>query len=302
MAFIENISFKSHIDSANQKFNESENRLSKLEDSFQARMNGKTISGVVGAMFGTVCWLVAFCIFFWYIREWVDSILYMVCFGISMALFIAMLVDEYVEFSYYGKIFSYKKDIAQLKDQIDVGRSAVKTNRDVFVESCTNGWNHPLSAGSSILEEADLIESTLNSMEGLKGGMINRIKNLLFFTNIIGITIVGSYALFVPANEIIVQLTGGALESDTLQILLIAGILVAGIGEIVLAKMAWSKTECVVTNATIFVSVLGPILFISLVSVVAVVIALVIWIVSIALVILAVVVGGATLFGLISGG
>ena len=64
MAFSENVSLQKYVDSANQKFNESESRLSEIEGSFQTRMNGKTTGSLIGSMFGTACWLVAFCVFF----------------------------------------------------------------------------------------------------------------------------------------------------------------------------------------------------------------------------------------------
>ena len=45
MTFSENISLQNYVDSANQKFNESEHTLSEIEGSFQTRMNGKTTTG-----------------------------------------------------------------------------------------------------------------------------------------------------------------------------------------------------------------------------------------------------------------
>lgn len=302
MTFSENISLQNYVDSANQKFNESEHTLSEIEGSFQTRMNGKTTTGLVAAMFGTACWLVAFCAFFWYIRGYVDSTLSIVCLGIGLALVASLLIDEIIGFSYYGKISSYKNNITQLKNRVNVGRSSIKTNQDIFMKSGDAGWNHQLSVGTSIPDEAASIESIINGMESLKGGVISGLKNILFFAFVIVVTGVGSWTLFGTAGEIISSITGESLESDTLMTLCLIGMVIAGIGEVILAKLAWGHTDCSVTNITLWIAPLGPVLFLVLVTAVTLVIMLVIFIISAVIAILGLIMVGGTLFGLASGG
>lgn len=302
MTFSENISLQKYVDSANQKFSESESRLSQIEGSFQTRMNGKTTGGLIGAMFGTACWLVAFCVFFWYIRGYVDSTLSLVCLGIAVALVIALFIDEIIGFSYYGKISSYKNNITQLKNRVSVGRSSIKSNQDAFMKSCSNGWRHPFSAGTSIPEEATSIESTINGMETLKGGFINRLKNILFFTFAIAITAVGSSALFGTASKIMTGIYPDPIDYSTINTMCIIGMLITVVGEIILAKMVWSKTDCAVTNTTLFIAAAGPVIFLALVAAATIVVMLVILAVKLLLAILACAVGFAMVFGSISGG
>jgi len=297
-----NISLQKYADAATQKFNESESRLSEIESSFQTRMNGKTTSGLIGAMFGTACWLVVFCVFFWYIRRYIDNTVCLICFGISLALIISLFVDELISFSYYGKISSYNNNIVQLKNRVNMGRSSIKSNQSSFMTSRSNGWRYPLSVGSSIPEEAISIESTINGMESLKGGFINGLKNFLFFTFAVAITAAGSWALFETAAGIMTGFSGESISSETLQTLCVGGLMITVIGEIVLAKMVWSKTDCAVTNITLFIAAAGPVMFLALVAAVTLLVMLVLWAVSILLAILAVVVGGAIVFGSISGG
>lgn len=302
MTFSENISLQKYADSANQKFNESESRLSQIEGSFQTRMNGKTTGSLVGAMFGTVCWLVAFCVFFWYIRGYVDNTISLICFGISLALVASLIIDEIISFSYYGKISSYKNNITQLKNRVSVGRSSIKSNQDTFMKSRANGWRHPLSVGTSIPEEAASIESTINGMESLKGGFINGLKNFLFFTFAIAITAVGSWALFGTAGEIMTGISGEDIGGDTIMTLCVIGLLITVVGEIILAKMVWGKTDCSVTNTTLFIAAVGPVMFLALVLVATLLVMLVMWAIAIVIAIGAVVIAGACVCGSISGG
>lgn len=308
MTFSENISLQSYVDSASQKFDESESRLSQIEGSFQTRMNGKTTGGMIGAILGTVCWLVAFCVCFWYFRGYVDNRLSLACFGVGVALIISLLIDEIIGFSYYGKISSYKDNITQLKNRVSIGRSSIKSNQDVFMKSCANGWNYPLSVGPSIPEEAASIESTMNGMESLKSGFISGLKNILFFTFVIAITGVGSWALFGTAGTIVSGITSGMggepldTGSDTWTTLCLIGMVVAGFGEVLLAKLMWSHTDCSITNTTLWIVPLGPVLFLALSAAVTLIFMLVVWAISIAIAIGALILAGACLFGSISGG
>lgn len=281
MNFSENISLQKYVDSANQKFSESESRLSQIEGSFQTRMNGKTTGGLIGAMFGTACWLVAFCVFFWYIRGYVDSTLSLVCLGIAVALVIALFIDEIIGFSYYEKISSYKNNITQLKNRVSVGRSSIKSNQDTFMKSRANGWRHPLPVGTSIPEEAASIECSINGMESLKSGFIHGLKNFLYFSFVIAITGVGSWAFFGTAGEIITGISGESMESDTMMTLYIIGLLIVEVGIVIMAKMWWSHTDCSVTNTTLWIAPLGPVLFLLLAAVATLLVMLVIWAVSI---------------------
>lgn len=277
----QNISLQKYADTANQKFSETENRLTQIAGSFETRMNGKSKAGIIGSMFGTICWAVAVCVFFGYIGGYVDSTLHLVCLGIALALLGTLLIDEIISFSYYGKISSYRDNINQLKNRVSVGRSSIKSNQDAFMKSRSNGWRHPLPVGTSIPEEATSIEGTINGMESLKGGFINGLKNFLYFSFVIAITGVGSWAFFGTAGEIITGISGESMESDTMMTLYIIGLLIVEVGIVIMAKMWWSHTDCSVTNTTLWIAPLGPVLFLLLAAVATLLVMLVIWAVSI---------------------
>lgn len=299
------ISIQKYANAATKDFNECENRLSEIEGSFQTRMNGKTTRGLIGAMFGTACWYGVFCVFYWYIRRCIDDTVWLICFGISLALIVSMFIDEFISFSYYRKIASYNHDIVQLKNRVNIGRSSIKSNQDSFMNSRSNGWHYPLSVGSSILEEATFIERTINGMESLKGGFINGLKNFLFFTFTVAFTVAGSWALFETAEGIIYRIDGvyvGGSSSNNLQIWCVCGLIITIVCEIFLAKIVWSKTDCAVTNITLFAAAVGPVLFLTVAAIEILLVKLAVWTVSIVIFILGFVAVGATLFASTSGG
>lgn len=317
MNFSENISLQKYADTANQKFSETENRLSQIAGSFETRIKSK--AGIIGSMFGTICWAVAVCVFFGYSCSlriffgyivYVDGTLRLICLGIALALLGTLLIDEIISFSYYGKISSYRDNINQLKNRVSVGRSSIKSNQDAFMKSRSNGWRHPLSAGTSIPEEATSIESTINGMESLKGGFINELKNFLFFTLAIAVTAIGSWALFGVAGgimteisgEIMTEISGESNAYDMIDNLCILCLLTTVFGEILLAKLVWSKTDCSVTNTTLFIALVGPLLFLALIAIMAILVVLVVWAVSILIAIASVAIAGACICGAISGG
>lgn len=278
---ITSISLQKYIDSANVQFEENENRLSAIESSFEARMNGKTMKGMIGSLIGTVCWFIVFAVFFWYIRGMVDNILFLICLFVSFALIGSLIVDEVISFSYFGKISSYKESITQLKNRVSLGKSSISSNSDTLMKAHSNGWHHQITVGQSIPEEAISIETAMNSVELLKGGVINRIKNILFYSAVIIITSVGSWSLFETADNIITGIIDESMEYDTLLGICIVGLLVACIGEVILAKFIWSKTDCTVTNITLFIIPVGPLGFIALVAIGAGIVMLVISVISV---------------------
>lgn len=301
MTCSENVSLQKYADAANRQFNESETRLSEIESSFQTRMNGNTTGSLIGSILGTACWLAAFCYFFWYIRYYIGSTVSIICFCITLALILSMFADEIISFSYYGKISSYNNNIVQLKNRVNMGKSSISSNQASFMSSRTKGWHYPLSVGSSIPEEAASIESTINGMESLKGGFINGLKNFLFFTFCIALTAAGAWAAFGIAANI---MTGfdNSIGGETIRTLCIIGLIITVIGEIILAKIVWSKTNCSVTNTTLLIAAAGPLMFLALILVASLVVKIVVWAVGVLLTILAVVFGGALLFGSMSGG
>ena len=169
------------------------------------------------------------------------------------------------------------------------------------MKSRNNGWLHPLSVGTSIPEEVASIESTINGMESLKGGFINGLKNFLFFTFVIAVTGVGSWALFGTVGDMISSITGEYISGETLETLCVLGLVIVEIGVVILAKMLWSHTDCTVTNTTLWIAPLGPVLFVAFAAVATLLVMLVIWVVSLVIALIGAAIAIAIAAAVISG-
>lgn len=302
MKLQDNVTLKSYSEKANKEFDAMESRLSEVENSFQTRMNGKTTGGLAGALFGTILWLVVFAGAAFLVKDMLDRRLILAAFIVAVALIVFMAIDNIMDFSYYGKIESYSGAISQLQNRVRVGRSAITENHDAFMRSKAKGWNYQLSAAPSIPYEATSIETTMAGMESLKKGFISNAKNVLFFATVIAVSLIGCYVLFPFGGDMVQGIMDGEVPYDTLTILNFVAMVIVCIVEVILAKLVWSKTDCEVTGKTLFIIALAPVAYLALMLVGAIIVRIVLWAISLLLTILAVVFGGAIVFGSISGG
>ena len=108
--------------------------------------------------------------------------------------------------------------------------------------------------------------------------------------------------MFGTADEIVSSIIGDPLDNETMKMLCFIGLLIVEVGEIILAKMLWSYTDCTVTNTTLWIVPLGPVLFLLLAVVVSLIVMLVILVASIVIAIGAICLICAVMFGITSGG
>ncbi len=302
MNFNESIELNAYSDNANKQFNEMNNRLSQIQSNFQMRMNGKTTSSLVGSFIGTLCWLATFIVCAVMLKNVVNGILLTISLIVVLGLMLFMLINTIVNFSYFGKISDYGSSVTQLQNRVSIGRNSIRSNHDAFLASKAKGWNYQLNAGTSIPEEATSIETTMNNMESFKIGFINDTMNFFYYSAVVMITIVGCVALFPTGGEIMTSISGESLSVDTITTLNAIALIIVGIGEVLLAKLVWSKTDCVVTNTTLFIMILGPVAFLTLITVATLLVMLVIGILSIVLAILGIIAVGAIAIGCLCGG
>lgn len=293
---LNNFTLHSFSDAANKQFSDMQDRLTKLSSSFQTRMEGKTTAGLVGAIIGTVAWLVAAIVGCSAIRSRVDGTLLLVGIIAVVGLFGSMLIDEIMSFSHYGRIASYGNAVSQLQNRVAIGKDSIRANHDAFMKTQSSGWEYPLHAAASIPEEATSIESTLNTMEALKAGFIHGAKNVFYYIAAVVITVVGCVALFETGESIM------GVSDDTAMVLSVIATIIVTIGEIIFAKFIWGHTDCAVSNLTIFALIAGPLAYLALIGIGTLLVYLVVGIFQIFLYILGICLVGGIVFGSISGG
>jgi len=265
-------------------------------------MDGKTNSSLLGALAGVVAWLVVVLVGAYYVQMWVDYRFLLAAVIITGCLFVFMIIDIIMDFSYYGKIASYKNSVSQLQSRVRVGKNSIKSNHDAFMASQNTGWEFDITAAPSIPEEARSIEATVTSMESLKKGFTSGAKNVSFFLTAIAVTVVGCMALFPYGESIVMSIVDESIEYNTLFYINVIALVVTCIIEFLFAKYLWSKTDCNVTSKTLLALPLGPVAYLALVALGSLLVMLVVNIIAILVGLVAVVIAGACVFGVMCGG
>lgn len=302
MNFNESITLDTYLDKANEQFDAMQSRLSNIESNFRTRMNGKTTSDLIGAFIGTLCWFTAFIVCAFIVKDMVNDIFLAITLIAIIGLMAFMLIDDAMNFFYYRKNSGYESSIFNLQNRVSIGKDSIKPNHETFVESKKNGWNYSLRAGKSIPEESASIEITMSNMKSLKTGFINGVKNVLYYAVAIMITVTGSVPLFPIGKYIMSSISDESITDEVAMILNIIALVLVGIGEIILAKLVWSKTNCAVTNITLFITLLGPIAYLALITIATLLVALVVVVFTVGLYILGIIAVGAIVVGSFCGG
>lgn len=296
----QNIKINSMADAARRTFDSTDKRLEEIESNFHSKMRGRTMGGIIGSFLGTAFWIAAFGYVAYYLYYQINSTMFLVTLGAVGLLMLVMLIDEGMNFKFYGKVSSYGSSVSQLRSRVRVGREAISANTDTYLKTKDKGWDYNLEVGESIPDEATIIEGTLSSMESLKDGFINSSKTGLYYIVAILITIVGSMTLFPTVSEWLYDFFG--LSDGALQAICWIAMIVVCVGEYLIAKLVWSWTECNVNNLTIFGVLAGPLAFIALILAGSAIVGLVMIVITIALYLVALAIGIACVSGIASGG
>lgn len=302
MNFNDNITLNKYAEDANVNFDKMQDNLSEIDSKFQTRMNGKTTTRLTLSFIGTICWLIALVVASILIGFNAHFILLIVVLVASLGLMAFMIIDNIMSFSYYSKLTAYKDSINKLQNRVRIGKDSISSNHNTFMNSKANGWQIVLNASSSIPEEAASIENTVSTMENLKKGFVNSAKNVFYFATVIIMTIASCVVLFPISSNIICTITASSFSEGTLTIFNIIGLVIVGIGEIILAKWAWGKSGCAVTNVNLLVVLLAPVAFLALVALVTLIVLLVIKIIEILIGLAVVIIIVAIAIGCICGG
>lgn len=304
---LNNFTLKSMADSAGKQFDKMDVRLGNIEERFETKLGGKTIVGQIFTLLGILLWIAAFAAAFIFGREIIpgtasNNIIMIVAAVVLLVLFGFMATETLINFSYCESVTSYKRSISALREKLRVGKASIKSNHDAFMASKEKGWNHALNAQPSIPDEATSIETTMSNMESLKGGFLHIAKNILYFASVVVFTIAGCVLLFETGAEIMSGISHTSLSDGVTTTFDVIAMIAVCVGNIILSKLLWSKTDCTVTPLTLFTLPLGPIAFLLLIALGTLLVLLLAAVVSIVLAILGIVVVGGIVFACLCGG
>lgn len=296
----QNIKLNSMADAARKTFDSTDKRLEEIESNFHSKMRGRTMGGVIGSFFGTAFWIAAFGFLAFNLYNYMNNTMFLVTLGAVGLFMLVMIIDDCMNFKFFGKVSSYGSSVSQLRSRVRVGRESISANTDTYMRTKENGWNYGLKIGESIHDEATSIEGTLSSMDALKNGGINSCKTGLYYIVGILITVVGCMALFPTVSGWLYNFF--SLSSDALQAICWIAMIVVCVGEYFIAKLVWSWTDCNVNNLTVFGALAGPLAFIALILAGSAIVGLVVLAVTIILYIAGIAIAIACVCGSVSGG
>ncbi len=280
------ISLKKYVDSAKQDFILTKTNLSEIEQEFKKRMNGESSGKLIGTMFCTILWLGIFNVIYWLLHN-IDELkvhlsspakenFLSCCFVISILLLFVMFIDELMLFFHYEKFSPYTDLMQQLKQRMISAELSLSSENEKLFSSQSKGLNAPILLASPISEEASLIKKSINSIDSLKKGGIENIKNIIFFILVALITAFILWLLLDPAVQILHGVWDDKVSIKVLRVLCIIAMVIVGIGEEFLAAAVWNKTDCSVKNKTLWGLFAGPVLFVLFVLVINLLVLLVI--------------------------
>ena len=298
---LHNLTIEKYADDAKAQFSQTSGRLSEIESSFITRMGGKSMAGLFFSLVFTLVWVVLFMGGAYYFSDYLYKPL-LIATLISLAILVFfMIIDNALNFSYYGKISGHKKSVSILKNRVNNARDSISSNQKAFLSSRSKGWNYALKPAPSIYEEATRIETTISGIRSLESGFVNGVKNVFYYISVVLFTALGSYALFPAAKAImraITELVETEIPEKTMNIICIVAGIIAIIVSIFIARAIWGGTNCSVTSVTLLSLLVGPPAFLLLILLAALVVALVMIVISIAVVLI----GGAIAIGCLCGG
>ncbi len=242
-------------------FNKMQDNLCKYENTLLSKMNGKIVDGF--ASFRSALWFLLFFILAMWAWKSVNHNLIIITMIIVGMLILFMIIENNLEFSYSKKIIPYSNAIAQMKRIISTGKESMEANQDDFIASKEKGWDFPLN-NNDVEPLPEEIKNILTATEEIdpfkKNNNIIRLKNIFFFAAVVMITLVGCMAQFGVGSNIVKKL----LETPPFIFDLIINFGTSGlilIVAILLSKLVWSKTDCHVTNVTLWITLFGPAVF-----------------------------------------
>lgn len=302
MNFNNSFTLRNMENAAQKQYSEIQERVGKMQNMFQKHTNGKTRASLVRTFLFTIVWGAGYAFLYSKLSGNVNDMVLKICVGLVGLLLVIMVIDSLMNFKYYGKIIGYEMRIEEVRKKINNDKSTLSSKTVSFMNSQKEGWEYPLHRGTSIYEDTEKIEEILKNIETFNGGVLNKVKNIVYYILVVFVTFLGASILYDAASRIIQGIGGVSMEEDTLKILIGIATVIACAIEIFVAYTIWVATDCNVTNATLFAILLGPVIFIAFVLVATLLVVLVVLLVRFLLAILGIVVAGACLFGTLCGG
>ena len=289
MNFEQNKGLAAMREAAWAEFDRLGTQLDRTRENLESRMGGNSTAAILGGLVVSILYLAAYLFLYGYGRSRVDiPLLATIALISGLALVLFLVLDALVRLNYYGGLQRHLDQLDRMRDGLRKSQESLDRDMDRFLARKEKGWDLALNGRQSVSGRASQIETAVSGMESLHRGFLTWMKNLSYYAACLAWAAFGSFALFDLARQFV----------DVSRGWLMAGAAAACVGEVLLARLVWSKTGCQVNNLTVLISFAGPVLFCAVIALAALVVGLV----QLALYALGIIVVAAILFGSLSGG
>ena len=253
-----NFTLSAMSDRAKETFDTALERVDKADDALALQMKGNSTGRILGGVVGSLLWMAAFVIAALYaVEELSNPIFALVSAGASLIMMLLIFVEGLTKTRYYGSISRTRDKLNKIRRRLEVGKSDLSADLDDLMESRSRGWDFSLMAGESVYAELEDVEQDLAAMTALKTGLLQKLRPIFYYVACLGWTLVSCFLL----ESLLVSILGGELSDSVINVIYVILTAVTLIAEIFIARLAWSSTDCTVTNVTVFAVLAGPILF-----------------------------------------
>lgn len=299
MTFDKSFTLSQMADDARKRFDSALSRVDRIDETLDKQMNGKSVSRISGSAVVSLIWLVAYIFLFYFVADMLtDSLPATIALISSLVLMLLMLVETFIQLRYYGSISQTRSRLAGIRGRIEADKHDLSSDLSDYLSRRGSGWNLALEPGNPVDEDLDDVEQGISGIVAIQSGILPKLRLFAYYVTCLAWAVAGSFSM----EGLLHSLLGGEFSNDTLHVMLLVGMVITVVAEYFVAKLIWSMTDCAVTNLTLFATIAGPIIFCLLALAAALVVAVVSLILSLLAGLMALIIGGAFLSGLCSGG
>lgn len=288
---------------AEKQFDLADSQLNKLESTLVERMGGRTKNKLVATIVIGFIWLVAFPVgaFFMHWGYSPANIVNLTAIISATVLALLMVFTNLALYKHFSVILVALDRIRELHNQVALGRGAIPSGMDMLAGAQRSRFSVQIQASPSVIGEVEAIDAQLSNLEAMNAGAVKVLQKVLYY--VAGFAWTGAsyfiaYYRFYSLTEKIASEAG--VSSEFKVVVMVGALIIAFLVEWFLMTAARMGKD--VNNVGLLVVAAAPLLYAVVLAAAVIALGLLWLALKIVLGLLAIVIGGAFVIGILSGG
>ena len=286
LSFYDGVNFQALKEDANADFEELTQTCDLTLQQLERIVDYKTFLPIIGALIGVILWGQCYMLFSVSVPDRTPAFFGVILLFSIIGLIICRAWELLGEIKHLSMVKKYSGRIKGMKEKIDQWQCIMKNESDQFIAAAEEGWMIALTPDESIYEQIDKLQSDINRIKRFEKKFFVTAEAILAFGISEAITIIGSTACYDWIIEkvcnIFYNVMGLMVPSNAVYKILVVASILAMIAEGIVLFESFFEFSLRVNNLTLFLTLVGPLLF----ALIVVIIALIPVIVIIALLVL----------------